>query len=889
VGVLALLLAATVGCKQRVFMTQEDLDHYQTMTPFNLVTNPNVGAQPTIPICDAPPTLYNLENFRIRYLSLAEAVATALEQGTVGQPSLLFPGVSLDNGVQFAGNGVAGDDSIRVLALDPATVGAQIDLTLSKFDAYYAASMVWNTTDQPIGTTIQTIQAGGVNGVPANVTESATMSSGFYKPLPTGGLAGITFNVPYTFTNLPARQNPVYQPQLQFTFDQPLLAGYGVEINQLRAQHPYFSQGTSVLNGLAANPILLNAGGQFQPGNQAVATTQQEGILITRIRFNQQRAEFERNVNQMLLNVETAYWNLYGGYWSLYSREQGLRFAFESWKIVKAQYEAGRASLADFAQAQGQYELFRAQRLTAMNQVLDFERQLRGIMGMQISDGMRLVPADAPTLALYQPDWKAALNEALQHRPELYMARQDCKAAQMRVILAKNYLMPDLRFTATYDANALGGTLSGPSQNNALRNLASNTFNDWSIGLRIAVPVGYRQAYANLRQMQLGLARSYLVLQDQELKVERFLGLEYRTLGLQYETIKANRAQREQFAIQLRTRYQQYLAGRGTLDILLEAQRFWADALAQEYAAIVAYNNALVAFEFAKGTILQHDNINITEGQLPGCVQARAVEHFRERTKALLIRERAAPCGPMAEPLEQSGPINVLPQNRPQGQGQALPDVIKETPPLGNVEELPRPQQVPESFNQVKGLPTARVTDTLAEEARAQQAARAAQAPPPAQPLPARQPVPFVPPAPSMSSMLAAPPPPSMSSMLAAPPPFVPPAPSTSSMLTAPPPVVRPMPLAAPVPAVQAPPASPTPSGRPAPTGQWTPQPAQGTQTTAANKVARNAQGTPKDNLKPNQFGALRPDDPANPPPPAPAPNGTVLPIPANPTTTTGR
>ena len=36
-----------------------------------------------------------------------------------------------------------------------------------------------------------------------------------------------------------------------------------------------------------------------------------EGILITRIRFDQQRAEFERNVNLMLLNVEVAYWNLY--------------------------------------------------------------------------------------------------------------------------------------------------------------------------------------------------------------------------------------------------------------------------------------------------------------------------------------------------------------------------------------------------------------------------------------------------------------------------------------------------------------------------------------------------------------------------------------------------
>ncbi len=852
VGVLALLLAATVGCKQRIFMTQEQLDSFTTMTPYNLAINPTAGSQPTIPICDPPPNLYNLESFRIRYLSLAEAVATALEQGEVGQPSLLFPGVSLDNGVQFAGNGVAGDDSIRVLALDPATVGAQIDLTLSKFDAFYAASMVWNTTDQPIGTTIQTIQAGGVNGVPANVTEAASFNSGVYKPLPSGGVAGITFNVPYTYTNLPARENPAYQPQLQFAFDQPLLQGYGVEINQLRPTHPFV---TSSLPGFFGVP-LLNLGSQFQPGNQAVALQLQEGILITRVRFNQQRAEFERNVIQMLLNVETAYWNLYGGYWSLYSREQGLRFAFESWKIVKAQYEAGRASLADFAQAQGQYELFRAQRLQALNQVLDYERQLRGIMNLQISDGTRLVPADAPTLALYQPDWKASLAEALSHRPELYMARQDVKANQMRVALAKNYLMPDLRFTATYDANSLGSSLVGPAPNGALRNLASNTFNDWAVGLRLTIPIGYRQAYANLRQTQLGLARSYLVLQDQELKVERFLGLEYRTLGLQYEQIKANRAQREAFATQLKTRYQQYLAGRGTLDILLEAQRFWADALAQEYAAIVAYNNALVAFEFAKGTILQHDNINITEGPLPACVQQRAVEHFRERTKALVIAEREKPVGPMAEPLEPSGPINVLPVNRPQGQAQSLPALFKETPPLQNPSPLPDAQQAIANPSQVKGPVPAKLVNELAEEAKAPMG-QAGPAAPAVQPPPAR------PTTPSFQPLPAGP--------VAQP---LPPAP------------VRPLPASPPMPAVAA-----APQARPMPVAQ-PPQQTAGTQPTVpasqpatANKVARTANGTPKSSIQPNQFGVLRSSDSANPPPASPPNGSTQLPLPSNPTT----
>jgi outer membrane protein TolC len=691
-GVLALLLAATAGCKQRVFMPQEVFESYQWQVPNNLQTNPNVGADPTVPMTESPPTLYNVDRFRVRYLSLAEAIATSLEQGTVGQPSLLFPGIGLDNLVVFAGTGTSGSDAIRTLALDPATVGAGIEIALSKFDANWVTNMTWTTTDQPIGTSLQTFQAGGVTGSAATTAinqEQATFSSTILKPLPTGGIAGITFSLPYTYTNLPARVNPAYQPQLQFQFEQPLLQGFGVEINQLRPQHP----------GSILSP-------QF---NNPAPTT--EGILITRLRFNQQRAEFERNVNQMLLNVETAYWNLYGSYWALYSREQGLRFAFESWKIVGAQFQAGKASLADFAQAQGQYELFRAQRLQAMDTVLDNERQLRALMGVQISDGTRLVPADNPTLALFKPDWTTALDESWRHRPELYMARQDIKANQMRVMLAKNQLLPDLRLTATYDANAIGSRLDGSLPDNALKNLASNTFNDWQIGLRMVVPIGYRQAHGQLRQAQLQLARSYLVLQDQELKAERFLGLQYRRMSSAYEQIKANRAQREAFATQLRTRYEQYLAGRGTLDILLEAQRFWADALSQEYQAIVTYNNALCGFEFAKGTILQFNNVQIAEGALPECVQARAVEHFRERTKALVIRQHAAPAGVMREGLEKAGPINLTPQLPPM----SLPQAWQDKPPIKDAEPLPPPDWAPAPGEKVRGPVEAKPEELLPE------------------------------------------------------------------------------------------------------------------------------------------------------------------------------
>src|SRR5207237_992000 len=157
---------------------------------------------------------------------------------------------------------------------------------------------------------------------------------------------------------------------------------------------------------------------------------------------------------------------------------------------------------------------------------------------------------------------------------------QDIKANQLNVVLQENNLLPDLRFAASYDLNSIGNRLDGADGENALRNLASDRFNNWQLQLRLNVPIGFRAAHANVRIAKLQLARSYESLHDQEMKVSRVLEQQYRQLEVNYELIRIRRAQREAFAEQLRARFQEFLAGRGTLDILLEAQRFWASALA---------------------------------------------------------------------------------------------------------------------------------------------------------------------------------------------------------------------------------------------------------------------------------------------------------------------
>ncbi|MBY0522071.1 MAG: TolC family protein [Gemmataceae bacterium] len=688
-----LAFAGLIGCKQQCYVRECDLDHYRTigLTP-ELECTPGTAIAPEAGNVRAPATVLDPDR-PPRFISLAECIALALEQGSINnlrrssilgiQAQNILNGFADDELVQFTGRGITGDQNIRVLAMDPAIQETDIEASLAKFDARWQTSVNWTNTDRPVGTALDTFQAARTN-VRGIQLQDATFSTQLIKPLPTGGVSGITFRTDYELSNLNPRVNPAWRPALQFAFEQPLLQGFGVEINQLRSTHP---------------------GSLLTPFSVAGRV---EGILLTRIRFDQARADFERNVNLMLINVEYAYWYLYGAYWELYSREQALRQAYEAWRINKARYEAGRIPIQDFAQSRGQYETFRDQRITSLGKVLENERALRVALGLPVEDGTRLVPSDEPTLTPYVPDWNTALNEAENLVPELVLARQELKARQLDLINQKNQLLPDLRFTSTYDINALGSRLDGNSALGAMHNLGQDKFNNWSLGLRLDVPIGFRDAHAAVRASRLQLARSYNVMRDQELKVQRFLGLTYRRMFELYQNIEARRAQREAYAEQLQARFREFLAGRGTLDFLLEAQRNWADALQNEYIAISQYNVSIAGFQYAKGTIQQYDNVTIAEGPLPGCAQVRAVEHARERNNALVLAQHAIPqqplcckqggeCDPLMKmlgmPKSPVGGANPTIPVLPEGSAPSLPSLYKDASPLPEIREpLPRPR-----------------------------------------------------------------------------------------------------------------------------------------------------------------------------------------------------
>jgi outer membrane protein TolC len=652
-------LTGLAGCKQQLFLDPADMQQAVTAgLPRNLEINPHdVIKPPTVTMLGNKPADVLQPMRPPRPVTLRECIAVGLDQGNIGSQSSQQFGFKNEVANSFQGQSVTSVDAIRAFALDPASASASVERALSRFDARWVTQMVWQKVDQPVAAQFLSFQ---------QQRDGASFSSRIDKPLPSGGLAGITFNVDYSkFASLPQNQqsgfvNPNYTPRLTFSFQQPLLRQYGVEINQINDFHPGRGDGSDFNFPVGASPFASNLPGQAS-------------ILVTRIRADQSRSELERNVNFMLVNIETAYWNLYSAYYGLYAQEEGLRQSFDGYRFVKARVESGTDPQRSLEQARAQLELFRSQVIQARDQVLESERQLRGLIGLRSDDGVRLVPVDEPNLAPFQPDFYEAANEAMVYRPELMLVRQELKVSQLQLRLTRNNRQPDLRLIANYDVAGLGTRLdgselignNGTTPGNAFSSLHNNQFNSWDVRLRMDVPIGWRDTSAQVRQAQLQMTRNYIQLRDAEMKTLEYLTQQYRRVISTHAAIAPLRARREAlqrflylFRVLIETgayRPEEYLN-------FLTSNRDLADAIRQEFAAIAQYNSALAQFEFAKGTVQRYNNLSLQEGPLPPGVLKRASDHERERSAAIKLRERPAfDTAPTSPAGENVGPVGGSP------------------------------------------------------------------------------------------------------------------------------------------------------------------------------------------------------------------------------------
>lgn len=569
-------------------------------------------------------------------------------------PSIYDPAIQ-ETGVLFGGRGV--------------------EAALADFDAQFTTSTVWGRNAAYSNNGGGFAGLGGLgftggSGRPAFVStqETAVFQSGFRKQFATGGTAQVFHNWNYLGTNQPGVLFPSsYTGATGVQFRQPLLAGGGVEFTRI------------------AGPTNANF--------SAIAGVTQ-GVLIARINNDITVADFEINVRNLLKDVEDVYWNLYFAYRQYDAAVTARNSALRSWREAQARLEIGGVQgfrPADEAQARDRYFETRSQVQFALNEIYTTEAELRRLMGLPPNDGRVIRPVEEPATAKYVPDWHACLADALMFRTELRRQKWSVKSLELQLVAAQNLTRPRLDVVSNYQVNGFGDKLLsrgdddevGTAQglDSAYETLLQGDQTGWNLGFEFSVPIGFRQAKAQVRNIELRLAKAREVLSAQELDVTHEVADALQAVEFQYRSAETNFNRRVAAARRVELFEQELEAGTVTLDEVLRAQASLATAEQQYYQNLVNYNQALSYLHLVKGTLLERDGVTLEEGAWTPKAYDQALRRAWARSHALPNPLLHVDTPPFAIP-EDSRQLVCPPGDRPQpGSLPPAPAGSDESPP----------------------------------------------------------------------------------------------------------------------------------------------------------------------------------------------------------------
>jgi len=403
---------------------------------------------------------------------------------------------------------------------------------------------------------------------PEPETDDRTAAIGLSIPLPTGGSAQVVLPVTkHHLDPVPSGvPSPYYSASPSITVTQPLLRGAGLRVN-------------------------------LAPINRSK--------LLSR----QTQARTKLLINNLLANVDRAYWRLWAA-----RREVEVRY--EQYQMAQQQlYTAQRLAGAGIVP---KMEILRsevgiAQRvnnlIVATTNARLIERELKRTLNLPdlgLATETAILTASEPELFPLSLETSSLVEHAMQNRMDLLVSQLQLAMDLLDRDVARNQLLPDVSVVFEHSRVALGLD-RGDTIN------ASDDSDDWRTAgyIRFSMPIGNTAARARLRQSALRYASSLNSLEQREQLIEQDV---YDAVDLLNQSWQQIRASEEEISL-ARGIYQGELQlferSIRTSTEVLDAAQFLANAQVRRIQAIAEYEMAKVQLAYVTGTHLGYAQVEL--------------------------------------------------------------------------------------------------------------------------------------------------------------------------------------------------------------------------------------------------------------------------------------
>ena len=418
--------------------------------------------------------------------------------------------------------------------------------------------------------------ASNLDGATVQEQEQVRFDLGFDQLNSLGGTFGVDFlNRRFESNSQFAAVNPSYTVDIDASYQQPLLRDLGK---------------------LATKRNLVIAG---------------NNLGVSQETFEQQVVEVIRLVGQ--------------NYWTLVEAREQLGVAIESLRLAEELHEqnqikveVGTLAPLELIQSEAGVATRRDEFIRATIDVGNAEDDLR--QALNIPEGelwdVEIIPKTPPDITRIEVDPAAAVEEAIENRPEVRSKRLQNENLQVEQLYAKNQKRPRLDLSATYGYNGLGGPVelrdfitgeiiaTAPGNySDALDQIRDGDFDGWSWALNFSVPVQNRERKARLAIAEIAVERGAAELDQLELQISTEVRKAARAVTTAEALVDSTRVSRRLEEENLKAEQKRYENGMSTSFQVLQIQEDLAEARSNAVRAETGYRKALIDFYRSTGTL----------------------------------------------------------------------------------------------------------------------------------------------------------------------------------------------------------------------------------------------------------------------------------------------
>jgi len=410
-----------------------------------------------------------------------------------------------------------------------------------------------------------------VSGVPVETSHTAYFQGGYSQGFLTGTSFGVSeYSYRLSSNTTTSLFNPEFVTGLSIAFSQNLLAGYGYRANAL-----FIRQG----------------------------------------RNNLKYAEsvFRQSVITQVAAVMSTYYDLLADQEKIRVAQEGLQNAQKLLENNQVELKIGAVAQYDVLRSQEEVALRQQDLLAAGNTFSQDAQSLKAKISKSFNEELATVEI-APTDRLPEPHaddvppLAEALREAARYSPEIEQADINLRNQEYTIQARRNSLLPQLQVYASYNLAGLGGALRP-----TFANVFQNEYPNIQYGVTLGIPIRNRTAQADAARALLEQRQLQMKLQDA--KNQAVWGVSKAVSAVEQAKSQLDAAlnlaaiSRQVLGMQ----QQKFTLASATVEDVIIAQTNLANAQGTEVTARAAYAKALIQFEQATGTLLERNNINLSE------------------------------------------------------------------------------------------------------------------------------------------------------------------------------------------------------------------------------------------------------------------------------------